>query len=121
MLLGRGWPRGGRGRLTIQQLPAATFVWATLSLLVATIMVPGSPIHAEYFVGPEIMGSATSILPMTLIGAALGFIYVTFFRWIFPKLPAWLRTQTAELAWSDLRVPALLAALSIVIRLIVIA
>jgi len=109
-----------RDRKPLFALPAAMFLWAALSLLVATIVVPGSPIRAQYFVGPEIMASANSILPMTVIGAALAVIYVTLYRWIYPKLPAWLRAEKVHLTWKDLRLPGLLAALSALIGLVVV-
>jgi hypothetical protein len=101
-------------------LPAAMFVWGALSQLVALIVVPGSPIDAQYFLGREILTSANSIPMMTLIGAFLAVVYVTLWRWAFPRLPAWLRTERVDLAWKDLRVPAMLAVLSIVLGLVVI-
>ena len=101
-------------------LPAAMFLWAALSQLVALIVVPGSPIDANYFVGREILTSANSTLMMTLIGALLALIYVTLWRWAYPRLPAWLHTENVELTWMDLRVPALLAAVSVILGLIII-
>jgi hypothetical protein len=111
---------GPQDRKPLFVLPAAMFLWAALSQLVALIVVPGSPIGAEYFVGREILASANSIPMMTLIGALLALIHATLWRWAYPRLPAWLRTEKAELTWKDLRVPALLAAVSITIGLIVI-
>jgi hypothetical protein len=101
-------------------LPAAMFLWGALSQLVALIFVPGSPIDAQYFLGREILASANSILMMTLIGAFLAVVYVTLWRRVYPKLPAWLRTEKVDLTWKDLRVPALLAVVSIVLGLIII-
>ena len=101
-------------------LPAAMFLWAALSQIVALIVVPGSPIDAEYFLGREILASANSVLNMTLIGALLALLYVTLWRWAYPRLPAWLRTEKAELTWKDLRVPALLAAVSVILGLLII-
>jgi hypothetical protein len=101
-------------------LPAAMFLWGALSQFVALTVVPGSPIDAEYFLGREILTSANSIPMMTLIGAFLTVIYVTLWRWAFPRLPAGLRTERVDLAWKDLRLPAVLAILSIVIGLVVI-
>jgi hypothetical protein len=100
--------------------PAAMFLWAALSQLVALIVVPGSPIDADYFVGREILASANSTLMMTLIGAFLAAVYATLWRRVHPKLPAWLRTEKVDLTWKDLRVPALLAVVSVVLGLIVI-
>lgn len=109
-----------RDRKPLFALPAAMFLWSALSLGVGCIAVPGSPIHALYFLGQEILTSADSILPMTVIGAALAVIYVTLFRTVLVKLPGWLRTDTLELSWKDLRLPAVLAALSLLIGLVVI-
>jgi hypothetical protein len=47
-------------------------------------------------------------------------LYVTLFRWVYPRLPAWLRTETVTLTWKDLRLPALLAAVSVILGLIII-
>ena len=101
-------------------LPAAMFLWGGLSLLVALIFVPGSPIDAEYFLGREILASANSILMMTLIGTFLAVVYVTLWRRVYPKLPACLRTEKVDLTLKDLCVPALLAVVSVVLGLIVI-
>jgi hypothetical protein len=100
--------------------PAAMFLRSALSLLVAHIFVPGSPIDTEYFAGREIIASANSFLVQTIIGVILAVIYVTLFRKIYPKLPAWLRTEKVDLTWKDLRIPALLAAISVILGLIVI-
>jgi hypothetical protein len=94
-----------RDRKPLFVLPAAMFLWGALSLLVALIFVPGSPIDAEYFLGREILASANSILMMTLIGALLAVLYVTLWRWGSPRLPAWLRSEKVNLTWKDLRVP----------------
>ncbi len=53
-------------------------------------------------------------------GVILTVIYVTLYRWMYPRLPALLVTETVQLVWKDLRSPALLAAVSLVIRLIII-
>jgi len=39
---------------------------------------------------------------------------------VYPKLPAWLRTEAIHLTWKDLRLPALLAAVSVILGLIII-
>ena len=116
-------PRAGlrpQDRKPLFVLPAAMFLWAALSQLVALIVVPGSPIEAEYFVGREILASANSTLMMTLIGAFLAVLYVTLWRWASSRLPAWLHTENVELTWMDLRVPALLAAASVILGLLII-
>jgi hypothetical protein len=55
-----------------------------------------------------------------IMGVLIAIIYVGLYRWMYPKLPAWLRSETVNLTWKDLRLPALLAAFSVVIGLIVI-
>ena len=111
---------GPQDRKPLFVLPAAMFLWAALSQLVALIVVPGSPIDADYFVGREILASANSILMMTLIGVLLAVIYVTLWRWVYPRLPAGLCSEKVDLTWKDLRVPALLAVVSFVVGWIVI-
>jgi hypothetical protein len=102
-------------------LPAAMFLAGVLSFLVACIFVPGSPIDREYFLGREIVSTASMLLPVQTIGwAVFAVLYVTFFRRVFPRLPAWLQTGTVQLAWRDLRLPVVLATLSVILGLIII-
>jgi hypothetical protein len=112
---------GPHDRKPLFVLPAAMFLWAALSQLGALIVVPGSPIDADYFVGREILASANSaLMMMTLIGALLAVIYVTLWRWAYSRLPAWLRTEKVGVTWMDLRMPALLAAVSVILGLLII-
>ena len=102
-------------------VPAAFFLWALVGLIVGTMVVPGSPADVVYGLGEEILAIAKSSLPLYLItGAVLAGTYVTLYRWVYPRLPAWLRTETVQLAWKDLRIPALLAVSSVAIGLIII-
>ena len=50
----------------------------------------------------------------------LAVLYVTLYRKIHPRLPAWLRTETVVLTWKDLRLPALLAAVSVILGILII-
>lgn len=101
-------------------LPAATFLWGALSFLVALLFVPGSPIDLEYFAGREIMLSANSFIFLGIFGAVLAALYVTLFRKLYARLPSWLRTETVNLTWKDLRLPGLLWAASVGIGLIIV-
>jgi hypothetical protein len=102
-------------------VPAAFFLWALVGLIVGTMVVPGSTADVVYGLGEEILAIAKSSLLLYLItGAVLAGTYVTLYRWVYPRLPAWLRTETVQLAWKDLRIPALLAVSSVAIGLIII-
>jgi len=50
----------------------------------------------------------------------LTLLYVTLYRKLQPRLPAWLRTEKVEPTWKNLRLPALLAVVSLVIGLIIV-
>jgi hypothetical protein len=101
-------------------LPAAFFLWSALSFLVAHLFVPGSPIDLKYSVGPEIMLGANSFILLLIFGIFFAVLYVTLFRSLYPRLPAWLRTGTVNLTWKDLRLPGILWAVSVVIGLIIV-
>ena len=102
-------------------VPAAFFLWALVGLIVGTLVVPGSPIDVVYGLGESILATAkTSLVLYIAFGLILAGTYVTLYRWAFPRLPDWLRMETAQLAWKDLRIPALLAVSSVAIGLIII-
>jgi len=101
-------------------LPAAMFLWNVLSFLIAICFVPGSPIDREYFLGREIVGTANMSFITPVVGLLLAVVYITLFRKIFPRLPAWLRTNTVQVTWKDLRIPAILATVSVILGLIII-
>ena len=101
-------------------LPAAVFLAGLLSFLAAHLFVPGSPIDLEYFLGREILASATLGFAFTVIFFLLAVLYVTLFRKLSPRLPAWLRSGTTRLNWKDLSLPGILWAVSVVIGLIAI-
>lgn len=91
------------------------------AFLVACIVVPGSPINREYFLGQEILTVANALLLVQSIGWMLiALFYVTLYNRAYPRLPAWLRTEAVPLAWKDLRLPALLATISVIMGLIII-
>jgi hypothetical protein len=111
-------PRGLRSLFVV---PAAFFVWAVVGLLVGTLVVSGSPIDVVYGLGEEILATAkTSLILYGVFGLVLAGTYVTLYRWLYPRLPAWLRTETVQLAWKDLRLPALLAVISVILGILII-
>jgi hypothetical protein len=102
-------------------VPAGLFLWALVGLIVGTLVVPGSPVDVEYGLGEEILGTARSSLTLFVVfGLVLAGTYVTLYRWAYPRLPAWLRTETVSLTWKDLRLSAVLAAISVVLGVMII-
>jgi hypothetical protein len=102
-------------------VPATFFLWAAVGLIVGYLFVPGSPVDVVYGLGEGILASAKSSLVLNVIfGVILAGTYVTLYRWVYPRLPAWLRTETVHLTWKDLRLPGLLAVISVAIGLIII-
>ena len=102
-------------------IPAAMFLVSMLSILVAQLFVPGSPFDREYSLGQDILLTANfSILLYPIVGFVLAVLYVTLFRKISPRLPAWLRTETFKLTWKELRLPGILWAVSVAIGLIIV-
>jgi hypothetical protein len=102
-------------------VPAGLLLWSILSIPVAYLFVPGSPIDVQYQLGGEIIQTANSTPIMAgIMGVLIAAIYVGLYRWIYPKLPAWLRSETVNLTWKDLRLPGILWAVSVVVGLIII-
>ena len=109
-----------QSRRALFAVPAALFLWGFLSMLMAHWVVPGSPFDVQYTIAAETIANSNAFALGTVIWVILAVLYVTLFRWIHPKLPAWLRTETVALTWKDLRLPALLAAVSVILGLILI-
>jgi hypothetical protein len=102
-------------------VPAAFLLWTLVGLVAGTLFVPGSPADVVYGLGEDILMTArTSPVLYVVFGLILAGTYVTLYRWVYPKLPAWLRTETVALTWKDLRIPAVLAAVSVILGLIII-
>jgi hypothetical protein len=102
-------------------LPAGVFLWSVLSILVAYLFAPGSPIDIQYHLKSEIVMSAnTSPIYGVIIGVFLSLTYTTLYRGFYPRLPAGLRTEVAGLAWRDLLIPGWLFIISVILGLIVI-
>jgi len=109
-----------KSRRALFAVPAALFLWGFLSLLVAHLVVPGSPFDVQYSIAAELIPNANAFALGTILWAVLAVVYHTLFRWIQPRLPAWLRTETVALTWRDLRLPTLLAVVSVILGLIII-
>ena len=102
-------------------IPAAMFLISVLSFVVAQLFVPGSPIDREYSLGEDILLTANfSILLYPIVGLILAGLYVTLFRKISHRLPAWLHSETVKLTWKDLGIPGVLWAISIIIGLVIV-
>ncbi len=83
--------------------------------------MPGSPADIVYGLGETILTTVKSSLVLFVIfGVLLAVTHVTLYRWVYPRLPGWLRAETVQLAWKDLRLPALLAVVSVIVGLIII-
>ena len=111
-------PEDGR---SFWPIPAAFLLWGLISLPVAYLVVPGSPIDVRYGLAPEMLMTARMNPIMAgVIGVLIGALYVGVYRRIYPRLRASLRSETTVLAWRDLRIPGILAAVSVVVGLIII-
>ncbi len=103
-------------------IPIAFFLWAVVGLVAGTLFVPGSPAEVVYDLGEKILATARiSLLLYMLFGVVLAGIYVTLYRRARPRLPAWLQTETVQLAWKDLRLPSVLAFISVIFGILMIA
>lgn len=102
-------------------IPAAQVLAGLFSLGVAYLFVPGSSIDIKFHLGNEIISSAKEAPPMgILFGVILAVVYFTLVRLIYPKLPAGWRIEKVNLTWRDLRIPAVVWAVSVVVGIIVI-
>jgi len=102
-------------------IPAAYFIQCIIGLLVAYLCIPGSPADTRFGLGSElIMTAHMGAVIFPIVGLFLAVIYVSLYRWIYRKLPAGLRTEVISLTWKDLRLPAVLAAICVILGLIII-
>jgi hypothetical protein len=109
-------------RKSLLVVPAAFSLHSLVSWLVAHWFVPGSTFDFQYVgVGAEMIETANLMAVIApIIGGLFGVIYVTLFRRLDPQLPGWAQTDTASLTWKDLRLPALLAAVCVILGLLII-
>jgi hypothetical protein len=93
-------------------------LWGLVGVVVAYLTVPGSRMDVRYHLGESLI-SGSKMYPTYgwILGLILAGLYVTRYRWVEPKLPAVLRTEPGTLAWKDLSLPAVLAAISSVLGL----
>lgn len=102
-------------------VPTAFYLHGVISMVIAHVLVPGSYIDNQCLLGAEILQSAnTLVYVLPILGAFLAVFYLTLFRKFQPRLPKWLRTETVNLSWKDLRLPTVLAAVSILVGLFII-
>ena len=106
---------------TLWALPLGMLVFALVGVGVANTFVAGSPIDVNYNLGKEIIKSASyRPLLMTCSGLLFALLYVTLYRVLVRKLPAFLKTEAISLTWKDLRWPAVVAILCVFIGLVLI-
>jgi hypothetical protein len=102
-------------------LPMAFSLYSLVGWLVAHWVVPGSDFNYRYLEGVSIIESANVMaVAMPLLGGLLAIAYMALYHKIQPSL-AFLHTKTAALTWKDLRLPAALAVVSILVGLFIIA
>ena len=111
-----------KDRRVLIVLPAAVILWIGVSIVVARLVVPGSPIDVIYHVGTLIIQGALGGIGSfyVLLVLLLDVIYLTLYRLIYPRIPSWLRSETVRLTWKDLRIPGLIAAACVIVGLILI-
>jgi len=108
-------------RKSLFVLPAGVLLWSVVGGLTAYLLVPGSPIAVQYYLAEEILKSANNApIVGVMIGVLLAVIYIMLYRRVYPRLPVGLQTETVTLAWRDLRIPALLSVISVILGIIII-
>jgi hypothetical protein len=113
-----GLPPQGRKPLLV--IPAAMFLWAFSSMLLAHLVVPISPFAIKYDLVWEIVPGTNEYFINAAIGILFAILYLTLYRWLRPGLPAGLRMETIKLSWKNLRLPGLLFAISLMLGLVII-
>lgn len=102
-------------------VPAAFFLQSLSGWLVAHWFVPASTVGRQYLEGAGIIASANTLaFLLPSLAGLFAVLYFTLFRKLAPRLPAWLQTGTVSLTWKDLRLPAILWVVSVVIGLIIV-
>jgi hypothetical protein len=101
-------------------IPAAMFLWAFSSMIVAHLVVPGSPFAIKYALTGEIVSGANDYYFIVILGVIFALLYLTLYRWVYPRLPVGLRVETVNLTWKDFRLPGLLFVVSLVLGLMII-
>ncbi len=101
-------------------IPAVLLAWGVLSRMVAMLFVPGSPFARRWHLANEILVSTNGYVALVLFGLLAAVLYVTLYRWLQPRLPAWLRTEPVALTWRGLAMPGMMGAASLVIGMVVV-
>ena len=110
-----------RDRKSLLIIPAAFSLYSLVGWLVAHWVVPGSDFNYRYLDGAGIIESANMMaVAMPILGGLLAIVYVMLYHKLQSKLPV-MRTETASLGLKDLRLPAVLAVVSVILGLIIIA
>ena len=101
-------------------IPASFLLMGLLGTIVARLVVPNSPVlQAEGLVG-EVMQTASMVpIILTVLGLLLALLYISLFRMIYPRLPAWLYTPVAVPSGKDLTIHGVLFAFSVALGLMV--
>jgi hypothetical protein len=106
---------------TIFVVPAGLFLWSVLGTSVAYLVVPLTRIMQDDSMAIDIAKAANTVPILELVlGLILALVYITLYRRVYPRLPAGLRTETINLTWNNLRIPGLLAAISVMLGLVII-
>jgi hypothetical protein len=102
-------------------LPAGMMLFTLLGLMIAYLLVPGSPIDIQYHLAPQIITSAKyRPIFMGSVGVLLALIYITLYRGLYRRITAGLRTTGVSFSWRDLWYPGLLFIISMILGLMVI-
>ncbi len=109
-----------RDRKALLVIPAAMFLWASISMIVAHLVVPGSPFDVKYVLAGEIVPVTNEYYINAAMGVLFASLYLTFYRWVRPRLPAGLRMETISLTWDNFRLPGLLFVVSIALGFLII-
>lgn len=102
-------------------LPVGMLLYTLVGLPIAYLLVPGSPIDLQYHLAPQIISSAYfRPIFMGSVGILLALIYITLYRYLYQKVPAYLRTEVVSLSRRNMWYPALLFIISMILGLLVI-
>ena len=92
-------------------------MWSVLGMAVATLFVPGAPIDIQFGLTREIFNSSILFL---FASPVIGILLAVAYHKVYPRFPAALRTRPVAISWKDLRLPGVMAIISIVLGLLII-
>jgi hypothetical protein len=107
-------------RKSLLVIPTAMFLWAFLSMLVAHLVVPGSPFAIKYGLAWEIVPGTNDYYMNAIMGVLFALLYLTLYHWLRPILPGGLRMEAVNLTWRNFRLPGVLFAVSLILGLMII-